>query len=130
MNTERPDRTALLRRQGTTESAFAVLTAVLLLGSTASPGIVAMAGALAVWMAWRGRRMVELAVQRAEGGGFLMLKPLADAERRELEHLAADSRHVRELLALLAKSGQQPVRFDLLRCRRLAQVESLLDGRT
>jgi hypothetical protein len=108
MNTERPDRTALLRRQGTTESAFAVLTAVLLLGSTASPGIVVMAGALAVWMAWRGRRMVELAV------------PLADAERRELEHLAADSRHVRE----------QPVRFDLLRCRRLAQVESLLDGRT
>lgn len=118
MNTERPDRTALLRRQGTTESAFAVLTAVLLLGSTASPGIVVMAGALAVWMVWRGRRMVELAV------------PLANAERRELEHLAADSRHVRELLALLAKSGQQPVRFDLLRCRRLAQVESLLDGRT
>ncbi len=118
MNTERPSRTELLRRQGLTESAFAVLTAVLLLGSTASPGVVLAAGALATWMAWRGRRMVELAV------------PLVDAERRELEHLASGSRHVRELLGLLAKTGQQPVRFDLVRCRRLAQVESMLDGRT
>jgi hypothetical protein len=118
MGTDRSSRTELLRRQGLTESAFAVLTAVLLLGSTASPGVVLAAGALATWMAWRGRRMVELAV------------PLADAERRELEHLAAGSRHVRELLGLLAKAGQQPVRFDLVRCRRLAQVESMLDGRT
>ncbi len=117
MNTERPTRTELLRRQGTIESAFAVLTAVLMLGSTASPAVLVLVGALATWMAWRGRRMVELSV------------PLADPERRELELLAARSRHVRELLALLAKAGHQPVRFDLLRCRRLAQVESMLDGR-
>ena len=118
MSTERPSRTELLRRQGLTESAFAVLTAVLMLGSTASPAIVLAAGALSIWMAWRGRRLVELAV------------PLADPERRELERLAAGSRHVRELLGLLAKVGQQPVRFDLVRCRRLARVESLLDGGT
>jgi hypothetical protein len=117
MSPDRPSRTELLRRQGFTESAFALLTALLLLGSSASPGIVLLAGALSIWMAWRGRRMVELAV------------PLQDAERRELETLAARSRHVRELLELLARSGQQPVRFDLLRCRRLAQVESMLDGR-
>jgi hypothetical protein len=118
MRTDRSSRTEQLRRQGLTESAFAVLTAVLLLGSVASPAIVLTVGVLATWMAWRGRRMVELAV------------PLADAERRELDHLASGSRHVRELLGLLAKAGQQPVRFDLVRCRRLAQVESMLDGRT
>ena len=51
MSTERPSRTELLRRQGLTESAFAVLTAVLMLGSTASPAIVLAAGALSIWMA-------------------------------------------------------------------------------
>lgn len=117
MSTEGSSRTELLRRQGLTESAFAVLTAALLLGSSAAPGAALAVGALAIWMAWRGRRRVELAA------------PLADAERRELEQLAGGSRHVRELLGLLARAGQQPVRFDLARCRRLAQLESMLDGR-
>lgn len=118
MSTEASSRIELLRRQGLTESAFAVVTALLLLGSAASPGVLLMAGSLAIWMAWRGRRRVALAV------------PLGDAERRELEQLACGSRHVRELIGLLAKTGQQPARFDLARCRRLAQLESMLDGRT
>jgi hypothetical protein len=37
---------------------------------------------------------------------------------------------VRELVAVIERAGQTPVRFDLNRCRRLARVESLLDGRT
>jgi hypothetical protein len=109
-------RSELLKRQGLTESAFAVATAVLLLGSSASPALVLAVGAAAVWMAWRGRRMVELAV------------PLSADERRELDRLAAASRHVRELVGLLAKAGQAPVRLDLVRCRRLARVESMIDG--
>ena len=115
--TDRPSRAALLRRQGLTESAFAVLTAVMLLGSTASPAIVAGVGLLAIGMAWRARRTVELAV------------PLDDGERRELQRLAGGSRHVRDLLAVLEKAGQAPVRLDLVRCLRLAQGESMLDGR-
>jgi hypothetical protein len=117
MSTEGSSRTELLQRQGLTESAFAVLTAVLLFGSSATPGAVLAVGTLAIWMAWRARRRVELAA------------PLGDAERRELQQLAGGSRHVRELLDLLARAGQQPVRFDLARCRRLAQLESMLDGR-
>jgi hypothetical protein len=109
-------RTRLLRRQGALETGFAVLTAVLLLGSTSSPGIVVLVGAMAVWMAFRGQRMTELA------------DPLPDPERRELERLKAESRHVRELVGLLERAGQAPVRYDLARARRLARVESMLNG--
>jgi hypothetical protein len=112
-----PPRTELLRRQGQLESGFALLSAVLLLGSSASPGLVAAMGALAVWMALRGRRMVEQAL------------PLTDAQRAELQRLATDSKPVRELLALLERAGQQPVLYDLERCRRLARVTALIDGR-
>jgi hypothetical protein len=116
---EQPDsRTAQLRRQGLTESGFAVLTAALLVGGSASPAIVLAIGAAALWMALRGRRMVELS------------DPLGAPERRELEQLAGASRHVRELLGVLERAGQQPVRWDLERCRKLARVESLLNGRT
>jgi hypothetical protein len=118
MDTNPPDRTELLRRQGMTESAFAVATAVLLLGSSASPVLGLAVGAMAIWMAVRGRRMVEEAV------------PLDAAERHELDRLAAGSRHVRELLGLLSRAGMQPMRYDLRRCRRLARVESLIDDRT
>jgi hypothetical protein len=116
MSASAETRTRLLRRQGALETGFAVLTAVMLLGSTAAPGMVMLVGAMAVWMAVRGRTLAELA------------EPLADAERRELDRLKADSRHVRELLGQLERSGQVPVRFDLARARRLARVESLLNG--
>lgn len=111
-----PPRTELLRRQGLIESGFALLSAVLLLGSTASPGLITALGALSVWMAVRGRRMVEQAL------------PLSDAQRRELQRLATESKPVRELLALLERTGQEPVLYDLERCRRLARVAAVIDG--
>ncbi|RPH44564.1 MAG: hypothetical protein EHM87_09935 [Burkholderiales bacterium] len=115
---ESESRTALLRRQGLTESGFAVLTAALLVGGSGSPAIVLTIGAAALWMALRGRRMVELS------------DPLSPPERRELDQLAVGSRQVRDLVGQLGKAGQQPVRWDLERCRKLARVESLLNGRT
>lgn len=117
MSRSTPPRTEVLRRQGLLESGFALLSAVLLLGSTASPGLVVAMGALSVWMALRGRRMVEQAV------------PLTDPQRLELQRLANDSKPVRELLALLERAGQQPALYDLERCRRLARVTALIDGR-
>jgi len=119
MSMNRPSRTELLRRQGLIESGFAVLTAVMLLAGTGgSLAGTLLVGLLAIWMARRGHRMIEESV------------PLADPERRELDRLRSTSRHVRELLALLERTGQQPVRFDLERCRRLARVESLLNGQS
>ena len=118
MPEETVSRTAVLRRQGLVESGFAVLTAVMLLGGSASPAAVLAIGAAALWMALRGRRMVELSV------------PLGEPERRELQQLAGTSKHVRELVGVLARSGQQPVRWDLERCRKLARVEALINGRT
>jgi hypothetical protein len=119
MSMNRPSRTEVLRRQGLVESGFAVLTAVMLLAGTgASLASTLLVGLLAIWMARRGHRMIEGSV------------PLAEPERRELDRLRADSRHVRELLELLERAGQQPVRFDLQRCRRLARVESLLNGQS
>ena len=113
----RPSRTESLRRQGLMESGFAVLTAMMLLAGTGgSPVGTLLVGLLAIWMARRGQRMVEGSA------------PLEDAERRELDRLRSTSRHVREMLALLERAGQQPVRFDLQRCRRLARFESLLNG--
>jgi hypothetical protein len=108
-------RTELLRRQGLIESGFAVLTAVMLFFGTGS-ALTPLVGLIAIWMALRGRRMLEEAA------------PLTDAERRELDRMKAESRHVREMLALLERAGQQPVRYDLGRCRRLARLESLIDG--
>ena len=117
MSTKHVSRTEALRRQGLIESGFAVLTAVMLLASSGdSPASTLLVGLLAIWMAYRGQRMIEGAA------------PLADPELRELERLRAGSRHVREMLELLERTGQQPVRFDLQRCRRLARVESLLNG--
>jgi len=111
-------RTGQLRRQGLTESGFALATAVLLATASTSIGVVYAVGALAVWMALRGRDMVDGAV------------PLTGVERRELDRLRGESAHVREWLALIEAAGQQPVRYDLQRCRRLARVAALLDGRT
>jgi hypothetical protein len=108
-----------MRRLGLAESGFAVLTAVMLAaGDASSPAMTALIGAAAAWMALRGRRRVERSA------------PLDSGERRELERLAAGSRHVRELLGVLGRAGQQPVRHDLDRCRRIARLESMLDGRT
>ena len=118
MNPSVSSRVEALRRQGLVESAFAVTSALLLVGSTGSPGWIVLLGALSIAMALRGRSLFEHAV------------PLADTERRELERLAAASPPVRELLDTLARAGQQPVRLDLLRCRRLARVQSMLDDRT
>lgn len=119
MSESRPSRSESIRRQGLAESGLAVLTAVMLAtGGASSPTMVALIGAGAAWMALSGRRRVERSA------------PLDERERRELERLAAGSRHVRDLLDLLGRSGQQPVRFDLDRCRRLARLESMLDGRT
>lgn len=117
MKTPSISRSEVVRLKGLTESGFAVLTAALLLGSSASPPVALAMGGLSVWMALRGLRMVEQAV------------PLDGAQRRELDRLASQSRHVRELLAVIAQAGQQPIRYDLERCRRLARFESLLDGR-
>ncbi len=117
MKTPSIPRSEVVRLKGLTESGFAVLTAALLLGSSASPPVALAMGGLSVWMALRGLRMVEQAV------------PLDDAQRRELDRLASRSRHVRELLAVIAQAGQQPIRYDFERCRRLARFESMLDGR-
>ena len=72
--------------------------------------------------------MLELLVAEAVGlvGGDA--EPLAAEERRELDRLKGTSKHVRELLAVLERGGQEPVRYDLRRCRNLARLESLLDG--
>lgn len=119
MSESRPSRSESIRRQGLAESGLAVLTAVMLAaGDASSPAMAALIGAGAAWMALSGRRRVELSA------------PLDERERRELERLAAGSRHVRDLLDLLGRNGQQPVRYDLDRCRRLARLESMLDGRT
>jgi hypothetical protein len=118
MPEEPVSRTAVLRRQGLVESGFAVLTAVMLLAGGASPAAVLAIGAAALWMALRGRRMVELSA------------PLDEPGRRELQQLASASKHVRELIGVLARSGQQPVRWDLERCRKLARLEALIDGGT
>lgn len=112
-----PSRTETLRRQGLIESGLAVLTAAMLFMGSSGALSVGLVGAMAVWMALRGRRMLEEAV------------PLTDAERAELERMKTGSRHVRELLAVLGRAGQEPVRFDLGRCRRLARLESMIDGR-
>ena len=106
-------RTELLRRQGTLESAFALAVAISLFTGDPSPGVALGVGLLAVWLAARG-----LANARRE------------AERHELVRLKRRSQPVRELVAVIERAGQTPVRFDLNRCRRLARVESLLDGRT
>jgi len=111
-------RTAQLRRQGLIESGFALAMAVMLFTGSSSGGMVFALGSLAVWMALRGRNMVDGAV------------PLTVPEQRELDRLKSESTHVRELLALVEGAGQQPVRYDLMRCRRLARVTALLDGRT
>jgi hypothetical protein len=111
------DRTALMRRQGLTESGFALATAVMLLAGQSSPGLAVLLGGAAIWMAWRGRVRYELA------------DPLSAEERRELERLATGSRHVRETVALMTRAGQKPVRYDLSRLRRLARLESMIDGR-
>lgn len=119
MTENRPSRSETLRRLGLVECGVAVLTAVLLAaGDASSPALVLLVGTAAAWMAWRGGRRVERS------------GPLDDAERRELARLAAESRHVREVLGVLERAGQAPVRHDLDQCRRLARVESLLDGRT
>ncbi|MFZ4756762.1 MAG: hypothetical protein ACOYLX_01185 [Burkholderiaceae bacterium] len=109
-------RTLLLRRQGLIDSGFALATAVLLLGGSASPAITVSVGLVAVWMAWRGRTRYEQA------------EPLKPDEARELDRLGRSSRTVREWLAVIERAGQSPVRWDLERCRRLARVESALDG--
>ncbi|MEI7446565.1 MAG: hypothetical protein WCK28_16875 [Burkholderiales bacterium] len=119
MTDPRPSRSDMLRRLGLVECGTAVLTAVLLAaGDAGSPVLVALVGGAAAWMALRGRRRIE----RAD--------PLDADERRELSRLSADSRHVRDLLAAIERAGQEPVRHDLDQCRRLARVESILDGRT
>jgi hypothetical protein len=109
-------RTLLLRRQGLIDSGFALATAVLLLGTSASPAIALSVGVVAVWMAWRGRTRYEQA------------EPMTRDEARELERLGRSSRTVREWLAVIDRAGQTPVRWDLERCRRLARVESALGG--
>lgn len=113
-----PTRTELLRRKGLTESGVAVLSALMLVVGDVSPTIILAIGGASLWMALRGRRMVELS------------EPLGDGARRELEQLAGTSRHVRDVVSALVKTGQQPVRWDLERCRKLARMESLLNGRT
>ena len=109
-------RTELLRRQGLIETGFAVLTAAMLPMGDAGLLAIALVGTTAVWMALRGRRMLMEAV------------PLTEAERAELGRMKARSRHVQEMLAPRERAGQEPVRFDLGRCRRLARLESLIDG--
>ena len=117
MSSPKPSRTELLRRQGLLESAFAVATAAMLFTGDTTPGVALGVGLVTVWLAWRGNAMVEQSA------------PLGDAERRELDRLKAQSQHVREMVAVIERAGQSPVRFDLARCRRLARVESMLDGR-
>lgn len=111
-------RIRLLNRQGLMESGFALLTAVMMAAGTSSGALTPVVGAMAVWMALRGRTMLLGAV------------PLTDPERRELDRMKTGSRPVRELLALLERAGQEPVRYDLERCRRLARLASLIDGQT
>lgn len=118
MPTAPSSRTELLRRQGTLESAFALAVAVSLFAGDPSPVVALGVGLLAVWLAARGHAMIA------------QCAPLAEAERHELERLKRRSQPVRELVAVIERAGQSPVRFDLNRCRRLARVESLLDGRT
>lgn len=117
MSAPKPSRTELLRRQGLLESAFALATAATLFTGDASPAVALAVGLVAVWLAWRGNAMVEQS------------DPLDATERLELDRLKAQSQHVRELVAVIERAGQAPVRFDLGRCRRLARVESMLDGR-
>ena len=118
MGTPSVSRTEFLRRQGQIDSGLAIATAVMLLGGSGSPGVVLVLGALAIGLAVRGERKVTQCV------------PLAQAQRQELERLAAQSRPVREMVERLAQSGQQPVLYDLERSRQLARLESLIDGRT
>jgi hypothetical protein len=114
--TTSPTRTQLLRKQGLIESGFALATAAMLFAGTSSTGMALIVGAMSVWMVVRGRTMFEHA------------EPLGADERRELDRLKGASKHVRELVAVLERSGHEPVRYDLRRCRKLARLESLLDG--
>jgi hypothetical protein len=114
--TPSPSRTQVLRKQGLIESGFALATAAMLFAGTSSAGMALIVGAMSIWMAVRGRTMVEHA------------EPLGAEERRELDRLKGTSKHVRELLAVLERGGQEPVRYDLRRGRNLARLESLLDG--
>lgn len=109
-------RSDALRRQGRLDSGFAVAIAATLVlgGASAATGV--LVGLVAIWLALRGRRLTEHAV------------PLAEDERRELERLRGESRHVREMLELLSRAGHPPLRYDLVRCRQLARVEALLRG--
>ena len=103
-------RSTALRQQGWRDLAFAVATA--LLAAASGAGALAMIGAaLAVWLALRGR----LLVQHSD--------PLTDAQKRELDRLRAGSRTVRQALDTLRASGAEPVRLDLLKCRQLARLE-------
>jgi hypothetical protein len=108
------ERAEMLRRQGQIDSGFAIaIAAALLIGMVAS-GTAMIIGSVAIWLAVRGRQMVEQAV------------PLDEVDRRELDRLRGQSRHVRQLLDGLQKAGHEPLRYDLIRCRQLARFESLL----
>jgi predicted NBD/HSP70 family sugar kinase len=112
------ERAETLRRHGQIDSGFAIAIALSLLIGMVNPGTALIIGSVAVWLAVRGRQMYEQAV------------PLEEAERRELDRLRGQSRHVRQLLDALQKAGQEPLRYDLIRCRQLAKVESLLSSGT
>lgn len=110
------ERTLSLRRQGYRDSTFAVATALLAALTAAGPGgpggLVLIGCAAALWLALRGR----LLVQHSD--------PLTDVQRRELEKLRARSPAVKRALELLRSAGAEPVRLDLLKCRQLARLEA------
>jgi hypothetical protein len=107
-------RAQALQRQGQIDSGFAVAIALSLLIGMVASGTAMIIGSVAIWLAVRGRQMVEQAV------------PLETAEKRELDRLRHQSRQVRQLLDALQKTGHEPLRYDLIRCRQLAKFESLL----
>lgn len=111
-------RAEALRRQGQMDSVFAIAIAFSLVIGMVASGTAMIIGTVAIWLAVRGQQMVEQAV------------PLDEMERRELERLRNQSRHVRQLLEALHKIGQEPLRYDLIRCRQVAKVEALLSSGT
>jgi hypothetical protein len=109
-----PSRAEALRRQGQIDIGFAVAIAATLLFGMVTAGTAVIVGGVAIWLAVRGLQMLEQSV------------PLADGERQELERLRFHSRPVRQMLEALEKHGDEPLRYDLGRCRQVAMLESLV----
>jgi hypothetical protein len=107
-------RAEALRRQGQIDIGFAAAIAVTMMFGIVAAGTAMIVGAVAIWLAVRGLQMLEQSV------------PLDDGDRRDLERLRFQSRQARQLIEALEKTGNEPLRYDLGRCRQVAMLESIL----